>query len=120
MLKKFMIEKVDEEQFTETTGRITFHLVDENGNCRKVKGSTHLDENQKARGITTESVRELPLIETLFSNRKKKFIEVEFDPFNKVYDRETDQTVNQIAYQEVVKMQKEKKLSNRISSFFKR
>ena len=120
MLKKFMIEKIDEEQLTETTGIVTFHLVDENGDCRKVKGSTHLDKNKKARGITTDSIRELPLIESLFSNRDKKFIEVEFDHFNKVYDRETDSTINQLAYQEVLKMENEKKLSSRISKIFKR
>lgn len=120
MLKKFMIEKVVEEQVTDTTGTIVFHLADENGNCRTVSGSTYLDENKKARGISTDSIRELPLIESLFSNRDKKIIEVEFDHFNKVYNRETDQTINQIAYEAVLKMEEEKTLSHRISNFFKR
>ncbi len=120
MLKTYMIEKIVEEQVSETAGTIVFHLVDENGDCRTASGSTYLDENKKARGVTTESIRELPLIESLFSNRDKKTIEVEFDHFNKVYDRETDQTINQIAYQAVMKMQEEKKLSHRITSFFKR
>ena len=119
MLKKYMIEKIVEEQVTETTGTIVFHLVDENGDCRTASGTTFLDENKQAQGVSSESIRELPLIESLFSNRNKKIIEVEFDHFNKVYDRETDKTINQVAYEAVVKMDEEKKLTYRISKFFK-
>lgn len=120
MLKTYMIEKIVEEQVSETTGTIVFYLVDENGDCRTASGFTFLDKNKQAQGVSTESIRELPLIESLFSNRDKKTVEVEFDHFNKVYDRETDQTINQVAYQAVVKMEEEKKLSHRISNFFKR
>ena len=115
-----MIEKIEEEQLTDSTGTITFHLVDENGDCRKVHGSTFLNENKVAQGVSCESIRELPLIESLFSSRDKKIVEVEFDHFNKVYDREEDKTVNQKAYEEVLKMQQEKKLSYRIANFFKK
>lgn len=118
MLKKFMIEKIDQKQINETTGTIVFHIVDENGGCRTVSGTTFLDENKKAKGITAESTRELPLIESLFSNRDKKIIEVEFDHFNKVYDRDTDKTINALAYETVLKMQKKKRLSNRFTSLF--
>ena len=120
MLKKFMIEKIDQEQITDTTGTIIFHLVDENGDYRTVRGSTFLDENKRAQGVSTDSIRELPLIENLFSNRDKKIVEVEFDHFNKVYDRETDSTINQKAYEAVVKMQNENKLSQRLSNFFRK
>jgi len=120
MLKKFMIEKIDQEQLTETTGTIVFHLVDENGDCRSVRGSTYLDENKKAQGISSDSIRELPLIESLFSNRDKKFIEVEFDHFNQVYDRETDTTINQKAYEAVVQMQKENTFAQRLTSIFRK
>jgi len=120
MLKKFMIEKIDQEQVTEKTGTITFHLVDENGDHRTVSGQTYLDENKNAQGITSESVRELPLIESLFSNRDKKIIEVEFDHFNKVYDRETDTTINQKAYEAVLEMQKENTFTQKISQLFSR
>ena len=85
-----------------------------------LKGTTFLSGNKKAQGISSESIRELPLIETLFSNQDKQFVEIEFDNFNKVYDRETDQTINQAAYKEVMKMKNEKKLSSRLSSLFKR
>lgn len=120
MLKKFMIEKIDHEQLTETTGTIVFHLVDENGDCRMVHGSTFLDKNQELQGISSDSIRELPLIESLFSNRHKKIIEVEFDHFNEVYNRETDQTINQIAYEAVMEMKNEKKISRRVTDFFKK
>ncbi len=120
MLKKFMIEKIDQEQLTDTTGIIVFHLVDENGDHRTVSGNTFLDENKQAQGISTESIRELPLIESLFSNRDKKIVEVEFDHFNKVYDRETDTTINKKAYDAVLKMQNENKFSQKLSRFFSR
>jgi hypothetical protein len=120
MLKTFMIEKVVEEQFSETEGRMTFHLVDENGDCRTISGLTFLDENKQAQGISSESIRELPLIEHLFSARDKKVIDIEFDHFNKVYDRSLDKTVNQLAYEKVLQMQKERKLSYRITKFFRK
>lgn len=120
MLKKFMLEKVEEEQLSDTTGTITFHLVDENGDCRTVKGTTFLGENNKAQGVTSESIRELPLIESLFSNRDKKIVEVEFEHFNKVYNRETDQTINQVAYEAVLKMQDETNLTERLTKIFKK
>lgn len=120
MLKKFMVERIDQEELTETKGSIVFHLVDENGECRRVEGFTYLDKNKEAQGVSTNSVRELPLIENLFSNRDQKFVEVEFDHFNEVYDRETDSTINQKAYKAVTEMQKENKLSSKISGIFRK
>ena len=115
-----MIEKIEEEVCSDSTGKMTFHLVDESGDCRTVTGMTFLDKNGQAQGITSESKRELPLIENLFSDRHKKVVDIEFDHFNKVYDRELDKTVNQIAYEKVLQMEKEKKLSYRIVNFFKK
>lgn len=120
MLKKFMIEKVEQEQLTDTNGTITFHLVDEEGNYRTVKANTFLDENKEAKGVSTDNIRELPLIESLFSYRNKKIIEIEFDYFNQVYDRETNTTINQKAYKAVLKMQKENTFMRRISNIFRR
>lgn len=120
MLKKFMIEKIDHEIISKTAGRIVFHLVDENGNCRTVGGETYINENEEPQGVTSESIRELPLIESLFSNRNDKIVEIEFDHFNKVFDRDNDRTINQAAHQAVIEMKKQEKLSNRITSFFKR
>ena len=119
MLKKFMIAKVDQEQLTETTGSIVFHLIDEEGYCRKVEGSTFLDENKKAQGVSTKLVRELPLIENLFSNRHNKHVEVEFDHFNKVFDRKSGKTVNQIAYDTVMQMLQKQTLLQKFSQLFR-
>ncbi len=115
-----MIEKIEEEVCSDSTGKMTFHLVDENGDCRSVTGMTFLDKNGQAQGISSESKRELPLIENLFSDRHKKVVDIEFDHFNKIYDRELDKTVNEIAYEKVLQMEKEKKLSYRITKFFKK
>ena len=120
MLKKFMIEKVVEEVLCDSTGKMTFHLIDENGDCRVVSGMTFLDENQQPQGISSESKRELPLIESLFSNRDKKIIDIEFSHFNRVYDRDQDKTINQIAYEKVLEVQKEKKLSYRLANLFRK
>lgn len=118
MLKKYMIEKIDQEPLTETTGTIVFHLVDENGDCRSVRAATYLDENKQPQGVSSSSIRELPLIENLFSNRHKKIVEIEFDHFNKVYDRETDSTINQKAYEAILEMQEKQSLSKRITNLF--
>jgi len=118
MLKTYMIEKVVEEQLSETEGLMTFYLVDENGDCRTVSGNTYLNESLQPQGITTLSKRELPLVDTLFASRHKKTIDIEFESFNKIYDREMDKTVNELAYEKVIQMQKEKKLTYRISRFF--
>jgi len=120
MLKTFMIEKVVEEVLCDSTGKMTFHLIDENGDCRTVSGMTFLDENQQPQGISSESKRELPLVESLFSNRDKKTVEVEFSHFNKLYDRDQDKTVNQIAYEKVLQIQKEKSLSYRLTNIFRK
>ncbi|MEE9328121.1 MAG: hypothetical protein V3U71_12615 [Cocleimonas sp.] len=118
MLKTYMIEKVVEEQLSDNEGLMTFYLVDENGDCRTVSGKTYLDENLEPQGITTESKRELPLIDTIFASRHKKAIDIEFDSFNKNYYREVDKTINQLAFEKVQQIEKEKKLSYRISHFF--
>ncbi len=115
-----MIEKIEEEICSDSTGKMTFHLVDENGDCRVVSGMTFLNEKGEPQGISSGSKRELPLIENLFSDRHKKVVEIEFDHFNKVYDRELNKTVNEIAYEKVMQMEKEKKLSYRIAKFFGR
>ena len=115
-----MIEKIEEEVCSDSTGKMIFHLVDENGDCRTVSGTTFLDKDGQAQGISSESKRELPLIENLFSERHKKVVDIEFDYFNKVYDREQDKTVNEIAYEQVLQMEKEKKLSYRLANLFKK
>ena len=76
MLKTFMIEKIEEEVCSDSTGKMIFHLVDENGDCRTVSGMTFLDKDGQPQGISSESKRELPLIENLFSERHKKVVDI--------------------------------------------
>jgi len=118
MHKEFRIKKIEQEQLTDTTGSIVFHIVDENGYERTVNGSTFLNADNEAQAVSTESIRELPLIENLFSNRHKERIEVEFENFNRMFDRETNSTVNKKAYEAVKKMQEENKLARRLSNLF--
>lgn len=119
MLKKFLIEKIDHKKLTDTIGSICFHLLDDNGEQRIVRASTAINENNEPQSISSDSIRELPLIETLFDNRHKKGIEIEFDHFNAIYDRDSNQKINPIAYKAVMKMNNKKGLTARISSFFK-
>jgi len=103
MIKKFLIEKIDHKQLTETNGSISFHLTDDNGEERIVQASTTI-ENNEPQSIFSESMRELPLIETLFQNRDKKEIEIEFDHFNALYDRNSNQKISPLAYKTAMNM----------------
>lgn len=114
MLKKFILKKREEEQLTDTQGTMSFHIDDENGISRVVTGVTYLNEEKIAQGITTDNKRELPLIEGLFRMKVDEVIDVEFDAYNKMYLRDLDKTVNQVAYDTVLEMEKEKKLLYRL------
>ena len=119
MLKKYTLIKREEECLTETEGRISFHISDENGISRIVTGVTFLNEYKIAQGISTDNKRELPLIECLFRMELDETIDVEFDAYNKMYDRDVDKTVNQKAYDTVLEMEMEKKLLYRIAKRIK-
>lgn len=120
MLKTFTLDKRVDIQVSETEGTVTFHITDENGDSRKLSASTFLDEDKLPQGVTTEHKRELPLIEGLFRLELDESIEIEFKHYNDAYNRELDKTVNQIAYDKVLEMQKEKKLLFQIGKFFRR
>jgi len=120
MLKTYMIEKISEEVISDNVGRMTFYLIDENGDCRTVRGETFLDNDQKPTGISSESKRELPLVESLFSNRDKKVVDIDFEKYNMVYDRDLDKTINEIAFEKVKEMEKEKTLSFRLAKLLGR
>ena len=98
---------------------MSFHITDENRISRVVTGSTFL-KGKVAQGISTKNKRELPLIESLFRLEVGETIEVEFDFYNKVYSRELDKTVNQVAYDTVIEMEKEKNFFYRIAKFIKK
>lgn len=119
MLKQFTLDKREEELISDTQGTMSFHITDENRISRVVTGSTFL-KGKVAQGISTKNKRELPLIESLFRLEVGETIEVEFDFYNKVYSRELDKTVNQVAYDTVIEMEKEKNFFYRIAKFIKK
>jgi len=117
MIKTFTLIKIEEKQVSDTAGTMTFHLTDENGDSRTVSGTTFLDENQNARGISSPHKRELPLIQNLFEMEVDETIDLEFKYYNNIYDRESNKTVNEVAYEKALEMQKEDKLLSRILDF---
>ncbi len=119
MLKTFTLNRKEEEQLTATQGAMVFYITDENGDSRVVSGSTFINENKVAQGISSENKRELPLIEGLFRLELGESIDIEFDHYNQSYDRDTNKTVNQVAYDAVMEMEKGKKLFHRIGKFLK-
>ncbi len=101
MLKTFTLERIVDEQFTETEGKRTFFLVDEKGEKRTVWGSTLLDEKQQPVSITAQRKREHPLLQCLFESKIKDTINIEFTQYNAIFDRKANQinaqTVEEIA-----------------------
>ena len=120
MIKQFTLNKREEKKISDTEGTMSFFITDENGNDRVVTGTTFLNEDQIAQGISSKNKRELPLIEGLFRLEIGEIIDVEFEPYNKVYYRDLDKTVNQLAYDTVLEMEKEKNFFYRIAKVFKR
>ena len=119
MIKQFTLNKREEEHITDTQGTVSFFITDENGNDRVVTGSTFLNEDNIAQGVSTENKRELPLIESLFRLEIGEIIDVEFESYNKLYYRDLDKTVNQLAYDTVLEMEKEKNFFYRIAKVIK-
>jgi len=120
MLKQFTLNKREEKKISDTEGTMSFFITDENGIDRVVTGTTFLNEDHIAQGISSKNKRELPLIEGLFRLEIGEVLDVEFETYNKVYYRELDKTVNQLAYDTVLEMEKEKSFFYRIAKVFKR
>ena len=101
MFKTFTLTRKEEEQLSETEGKITFHLTDENGFERNVSGFTQLDENLNAVSITSPRKREHPLIQCLFITNVDETISIEFTQYNDVFIRNdedtTEKTIEEIA-----------------------
>lgn len=117
MLKTFTLIKKDHVQESEHHGTMTFLFKDELGNERIVEGDTYLGDDKKPRGISSSNKRELPLIEDMLHLDVGESVEIEFDAYNSVYNRELDKTINQIAYDKVLKMQTERQLFYRLKKF---
>ncbi|WP_299877781.1 hypothetical protein [uncultured Cocleimonas sp.] len=92
MFKTFTLIRKEEEQLSDTEGKMTFHLKDESGFERKVSGFTHLDENLNAISISTPRKREHPLIQCLFITNVDETINIEFTQYNDVFVRNDQDT----------------------------
>ena len=92
MFKTFTLTRKEEEQLSETEGKMTFHLTDETGYERKVSGFTQLDENLNAVSISSPRKREHPLIQCLFITNTGETINIEFTQYNDVFVRNDQDT----------------------------
>lgn len=109
MLKTFTLDNRVEKQSSKTQGTIDFHITDELNSSRVITGISFLNQAKVAQGISSENIRELPLLEGLFRLKVGSSIEIEFDFYNANFDRDSNKTVNQIAYDTIQEMEKEKK-----------
>ena len=119
MLKTFTLDKRVDEQLSDTTGSVIFSVTDELGGERKVFADTFLDENLVPQGVTASNKRELPLVEGLFRMEIGETTTIDFTLYNKTFSRKKDKTSNQIAHDEVVKMEEEQNLLQKLSKVFK-
>jgi len=103
MFKTFTLDRIVDEQLTETEGKRVFHLTDENGDSRTVWGTTLLNEDKVPVSIAANKKREHPLIECLFNSELKDVISIEFKQYNSIFVRDnkevevTAQTIDELA-----------------------
>ncbi len=119
MLKMFTLNNRVDQQLSDTAGTVVFHVTDENGDSRKIFADTYLDENQVPQGVTASNKRELPLVEGLFRLEIGESTTLDFTLYNKTFSRKQDKTANQIAHDEVMKMQEKNYLLSKAGKIFK-
>lgn len=107
MIKTFTLDKIVEQKISPKKGMLTYHITDELGNSRTVSGMSVLDENQQVKSINPIHKRELPLIDTLSHMQEHDSFSLDFSTYNKYFNRETNKTVNQEAYDNVMMMTEE-------------
>ena len=119
MLKTFTLEGRVDEQLSDTSGTVIFRVTDENNITRKIFADTFLDGNQVPQGVTASNKRELPLVEGLFRMDIGETTEIDFTLYNNTFNRVDNKTSNQVAHDEVLKMQKESSLLGKVGKIFK-
>lgn len=107
MIKTFTLEKIVQQNISATKGMMTYHITDELGTTRTVSGTSVLDENQNIKAINPLHKRELPLIDTLSHLQEQDKFSLDFSTYNKYFNRETNKTINQEAYESVMMMSAE-------------
>ena len=119
MLKTYTLENRVDEKLSDTSGTVIFSVIDENNISREILADTFLDENQTPQGVTASNKRELPLVEGLFRMEIGETTTIDFTLYNDTFNRDNDKTSNQVAHDEVKKMQKENSLLAKIENLFK-
>ena len=114
MIKTFTLEKVVQQNISPKKGMLTYHITDELGNTRTVTGMSVLDENQNIKAINPVHKRELPLIDTLSHLEEQDRFSLDFSTYNRYFNRETNKTINQEAYENVMMMNAEPEESSMI------
>ena len=104
MIKTFTLNKVEHKINSATKGMLTFYITDETGYSRTVSGVSILDEHRKIKSINPTHKRELPLIDTLSHLKENEKFSLDFSAYNKYFNRSTNKTVNQEAYENVMMM----------------
>jgi len=109
MIKTFTVDKIVKQTISPKKGMWTYHITDETGISRTVSGATVLDENQNVKAMNPMHKRELPLIDTLSHLEEKESFSLDFSSYNKFFNRDTNKTINQEAYENVMMMGTETK-----------
>ncbi len=108
MLKTFTLNNIKEEVLSESEGKMTFELTDENGDVRTVWGTTTLNEEGLPVSITAIKTREHPLIQCLFKSQPNETIKIEFTQYNEIFERKDDDKTPTI--EELIEEMKKKPL----------
>ena len=114
MIKTFTLEKIINQTISPKKGMLTYHITDELGNTRTVTGMSVLDENQNIKAINPVHKRELPLIDTLSHLQEQDSFSLDFSTYNRYFNRETNKTINQEAYENVMMMSTEPEESSMV------
>ena len=104
MIKTFTLNKIEHQINSTKKGVLTYHITDETGYSRTVTGMSILDDNQTIKSINPIHKRELPLIDTLSHLKENEKFSLDFSSYNKYFNRDTNKTVNQEAYDNVMMM----------------
>ena len=104
MIKTFTVDKIVKQITSQGRGVLTYHITDDEGVSRTVSGRVTLDEANNIKSITPEHKRELPLIDTLSHLEENERFSLDFSSYNKFFNRDTNKTINQEAYDSVMMM----------------
>jgi len=104
MIKTFTLNKIEHQINSPGKGTLTYTITDETGYSRTVSGISILDENRNIKSINPTHKRELPLIDTLSHLKETEKFSLDFSSYNKYFNRDTNKTVNQEAYENVMMM----------------